>query len=778
MQVETPARTPASDQLEATLLILAPMLGLMVAHWQGLPVQRALTIGHKLADTSSSRDIAQLVANYMGDNCALVDLTLYEYDDDLPVQAHATLLPHADAATFAEITFDLSGTLPELDPERAHHLADVFTTPLVEAAKRDIYRTHHVTQMTLLALMVQNRRVGTLGLAGEPLESHTLRGLQHLAHQIAVQVQNRSLVARTTQARDEAQYLYHLGQTVMTANDLPHLVKAAYAEFDPAPDQLIVEAVPRDAEQSLMHLLRQVTVSAQGLETDAAIKTDLTKHALTTTVQTLAKGTPVLINNLKTEPGLLPPMRAFFETRNFQAVGLFPVMRQGQLSHIIAAAYAAPHIYTAREIRLLHHLSEQIGYKLRHWELLHDAQTQIAQLTRLRRLVAALQSTARIVNQHLVSTDVLQDLCRSLSETLLLDYTAIFRLDQVPASGNIVGEHPARLGTDTLLPLTGFTVYQQLQKNRAPVVIEDVESAQEQLGPTHEQFQTLKLTTMVLAPLVMSNELIGMVVLATSQPDYAFGPEEQQLIQALSTQIATSLRNTELYTEIQRRANQLERIAAFGRLVTSTFEHDEILRRVMDVIPNLLPADQVSLALVHPGEVSMRVIALTHTTAPQESRLPMAGSSVEEVLQTQMPMLIPELQSSPYSDHQYMTQEGLSSVLTVPLIIGGRPLGTLNIGHQRPRIYTPTDLTLVQQVGNQIATALENARLFQTARQRATYEEALSGITSRLQQPTDLRDLLHQTMQDLGQVLGASKARVRLRTQSSPNGARETKLEK
>jgi GAF domain-containing protein len=87
------------------------------------------------------------------------------------------------------------------------------------------------------------------------------------------------------------------------------------------------------------------------------------------------------------------------------------------------------------------------------------------------------------------------------------------------------------------------------------------------------------------------------------------------------------------------------------------------------------------------------------------------------------------------------------------------------VAHNRPRAYSLTDLTLLQQVGNQIAIALENARLFQSTRARAAYEESLSEITSRLQQQTDLRELLHQTMQDLGQTIGARRARVRLQIQ-------------
>jgi GAF domain-containing protein len=138
-------------------------------------------------------------------------------------------------------------------------------------------------------------------------------------------------------------------------------------------------------------------------------------------------------------------------------------------------------------------------------------------------------------------------------------------------------------------------------------------------------------------------------------------------------------------------------------------------------------------------------------------------------------MLVPDLQGSMYTDHRRMRKQGLKSVLIVPLTVSGRAFGAVIAGHQRVHMYTPTDLALFQQIGNQIAIALENAHQFQATRQRASYDESLSEITSHLQQQVDLRVTLQQIMQDLGQVLGARRARVRLQvTPSEPGGTKLT----
>ena len=109
-----------------------------------------------------------------------------------------------------------------------------------------------------------------------------------------------------------------------------------------------------------------------------------------------------------------------------------------------------------------------------------------------------------------------------------------------------------------------------------------------------------------------------------------------------------------------------------------------------------------------------------------------------------------------------MREQGLHSLLIAPLTVSGYTFGAVMTAHQHAARYTPTDLALLQQIGNQIAIALENARQFQATRQRAQQEESLSEIVSHLQQQADLWVMMQQTMQDLGDLLGARRARVRL----------------
>jgi GAF domain-containing protein len=781
LEMDLAAGAEALPDYRTALLGLLPPLSLAVDYLQTIPLIRALSLNQPLTEARSPQEMVRVVAEYAGSGCSLVDLTLFEYDDEKISRARAIVLSMSGATEITDFSTDITdyplrAALPELLQGKVLLIEDPYNTPRITPQHHAYFRAQGITRLAVLPLIVDGRLLGTLSVAGQRLMPNEMRGLQTLTNQIAVLVQNQALFQRTATALDEVHQLYRFGSAILNARDPASLIEAVYKQFSAPPDELSLETFHLDDEGHALAFTVQAAISAAGPGIGGTL-IDVATYHLESFAQVLQAGTPILSNNVKTDAMFHSAVRLYFAGRHVQAVGVFPILVNGQLTNTITAAYTAPHIYTAPEIRLLHRLSEQIGLEVRTWELLQQTQEQAERLSRQVRLLESLYETSRQISANLTSPDILHTTCHSLADILALGYVAMVRFDQAPTSGVILAEYPARLGANTMFSLEGFAAYKHLQTYRTPVIIKQALTAADLLGPNLARLQGAGAQSVLLAPLIVQGDLIGMLVLATVGQVRQFSPEEINVAQTIATQVATGLRNAELFNEIQHRADQLERITILGRLVTSTFDRNEIMRRIIDVIPSLLPADQVSIALMSVDQRRMHITSLVGGAAPEEIDLPAEESSIAEVVQTQTPILVPDLQSSTYADHQRLAQQGLSALLIVPLIVGGRAMGTVNIGHRRARIYTPTDLTLLQQIGNQVAIALENARLFQVTQQRASYEESLGAITSRLQQQADLRDLLQQTMQDLGRVLGARRARVRFQVGPGPNGSKAPQVE-
>jgi GAF domain-containing protein len=373
-------------------------------------------------------------------------------------------------------------------------------------------------------------------------------------------------------------------------------------------------------------------------------------------------------------------------------------------------------------------------------------------------LLNAVYTISVEISRQPAGDQMLQSICQRLVDTLSADYVLLVRGDPDASDGAVVAEYPARLGRDAPVAQDGFAAYQTVKARHQPVIVRGLDSS----DSNYARFRSLDLETLLLVPLLVPDRLTGFLLVGTTQPERRFTDAEQRALQTVAIQLASSLGTAELTADIQHRANQLDQIIAFGRLVTSTLDRRQILQHVSEIVPDLLPVDQLGVALLSSGQGRMHLVTLTSGAPLQEDDLAAAGSGVEEVVQTQTPMLLADLSSSTYTDHARMREQGLRALLIAPLTVSGYTFGAVMTAHQHAARYTPTDLALLQQIGNQIAIALENARQFQATRQRAQQEESLSEIVSHLQQQADLRVMMQQTMQDLGHLLGARRARVRL----------------
>ncbi len=122
-----------------------------------------------------------------------------------------------------------------------------------------------------------------------------------------------------------------------------------------------------------------------------------------------------------------------------------------------------------------------------------------------------------------------------------------------------------------------------------------------------------------------------------------------------------------------------------------------------------------------------------------------------------------------------------SARLALPLESNGRSVGALVIQWQAGQPIPDGFETILHAFALPLGPAIDHWQMLTTQHQtlvdhtsaalsdvtdlltqRAFYEEALEQITSRLQQQTDVKTMLQETMFDLGQVLGAHRARVRL----------------
>jgi len=201
--------------------------------------------------------------------------------------------------------------------------------------------------------------------------------------------------------------------------------------------------------------------------------------------------------------------------------------------------------------------------------------------------------------------------------------------------------------------------------------------------------------------------------------------------------------------ELERLALQLETSARVGREITSILEIDELLSKVSELIRGAFDYYGVHIFLLDEGKNQL-VFNGTWEGKPYHVTLEVGQDSLngKAVLQNQA-ILANDVTLEPsyrMDDHYPDTQ----AELVVPLRIGNRVIGTLDILSTEKHAFNPDDMLVVQSLGDQIAIAIENARLYERSRELAVLEE-------RNRMARELHDSMNQSLYSVILFTGAAR---------------------
>ncbi|MBM3141567.1 MAG: HAMP domain-containing protein [Chloroflexi bacterium] len=231
----------------------------------------------------------------------------------------------------------------------------------------------------------------------------------------------------------------------------------------------------------------------------------------------------------------------------------------------------------------------------------------------------------------------------------------------------------------------------------------------------------------------------GAEVIAKGELDYSIkadtGDEIQQLAEQFN-EMAKALK--ESYTGLERkvaertkqerqRAEQLRAINEVGRKISSIVKLDELLPYVGNLLRETFHYYNVNIFLLDPssGTLALKALCLSGQKGVIPVGVPLEvdeESIVGWVAQAGEPILANDVSEDP----RYRSVEALrdtKSELAVPVRIGGKVLGVLDIESTEVDAFSEADLFTAQTLADQLAVAIDNARLYEETRQMAVMEE-------------------------------------------------------
>jgi serine phosphatase RsbU (regulator of sigma subunit) len=233
-------------------------------------------------------------------------------------------------------------------------------------------------------------------------------------------------------------------------------------------------------------------------------------------------------------------------------------------------------------------------------------------------------------------------------------------------------------------------------------------------------------------------------------------------LNVLAGQAAVALENARLYTVERRRATQLAIVSDVGGKVAQVLELAELLPKVVQEIQTRFAYTHVHV-LVEQENGDLLFFASTHPLGEEWRRRGEHVRYQEDIIgwvaANAEPLLVTDVSKEPrYVPGPDNALINTRSEVAVPLIVGQRVVGVLDVQSERLAAFSEEDLFVLKTLGAQIAIAIENARLYEAQRLEAYYLNALLNVAENLAEQESLDDALDAVVTLTTLLVGVKRA--------------------
>jgi diguanylate cyclase (GGDEF)-like protein len=319
-----------------------------------------------------------------------------------------------------------------------------------------------------------------------------------------------------------------------------------------------------------------------------------------------------------------------------------------------------------------------------------------------------------------------ENLVRNLMAIIDIRQAAVLVIDR--ERGRYVAAHQAGVTglTDAALELeTNGPVVRSLQNGQSFVMRADLAARHGAVGRSdavaHYYFP-------IWARGVMDNVLMVRSGLLTEQ--------DLQTIVALCRQVGLIIDNGQRQDDLSRKYSRIVAITELSREITTISSPEMLLRSILRQSAKLLMAEQGSLMLLDQETDALQLEARMGNPggAKEKSRIRKGEGIAGRVAENGEPILVENVETDPRVRQKNRENYRTRSFLSVPLKIGGRTIGVLNLADKTTgEVFNRDDLHLIQSFATHAAVVLERNALFTQAEQlkKLSITDPLTGLLNR-----------------------------------------------
>lgn len=237
-------------------------------------------------------------------------------------------------------------------------------------------------------------------------------------------------------------------------------------------------------------------------------------------------------------------------------------------------------------------------------------------------------------------------------------------------------------------------------------------------------FETFLVDLSAIVPLMSNDVPVGMLVIASHDvTQNPLSDETQALLQHLSGHLGLSLKNAHLVDRSRRHTGALRTLNEIARTITSSLDIEDVLHRTMAGINEILDVEAGSLLLVdeETNELYFKLTLRGENKQITNFRLQWGQGIAGWVVAQNEPLIVNNVRTDKrfYAKIDEAIGFITNTILGVPLVVHGEPIGALEVINKRSDLFNKDDRELLVSMAASLGIALENADLYTKAREKS-----------------------------------------------------------
>jgi len=320
------------------------------------------------------------------------------------------------------------------------------------------------------------------------------------------------------------------------------------------------------------------------------------------------------------------------------------------------------------------------------------------------------REVVKAVNSTLDRQEVLDLLVNNVTQVMDLKASAIRLLDASKRTLELVASHGLSEKYLNKGPVDADKSIVDAMEGKTISVYNVIEDSRAQYP---KEAQDEGIASIISVPLRIKGGVIGVMRLYTPDPR-EFSEEEINSAEALAEMGAIAIENARMYEKIKRDYETLMSFREAVKAVNSTLDLQAVLNLLVKNMVQALQLKASAIRLLDPKKRTLELVASHGLSEKYLNKGPVdADKSISDAMEGKTISVYNVIEDSSAQYPKEAEEEGIASIISVPLRIKGRVIGVMRLYTPDPREFSEEEINSAEVLAETGAIAIENAKMYQ-----------------------------------------------------------------